>query len=640
MSADGNPSLEERVLVLAPTTGDAAVTRSVLTDAGMACAVCADVDALCRAFEEGAGAILLTEESLAAGVEPLVETLWRQPGWSDVSVILLTDRGADSPVAMWAMDLLSNVTVLERPVRLITLVSALRTALRARRRQIELRDQTEALRSSEENFRSMFAVSSVGMAQADIATRRFLRVNAAFCQMTGYTEAELLQINVDDLNHPDDRAEDSARFLRLVRGETPSYFSEKRYVRKDGGVIWVIASGNVVRDDEGRPMHAWAVVQDITARKEAEEALREADRRKDEFLATLAHELRNPLAPIRNAVEILKRVGPPDPVLTRNRDVISRQVQHMARLLDDLLDVSRITRNKLELHPERIDLADVVWAAIETSRPLIDRHEHQLTVNLPAESVPLDADPVRLAQVFSNLLNNAARYTDRGGSIWLTACREDGNVVVSVRDNGRGIDAEMLGRVFDLFAQAEPALQRSQSGLGIGLSLVKGLVEMHGGRVEARSDGAGKGAEFIVHLPVALSESTPGEDAPEAQDGVPSAPTRRILVVDDIEDNADTLALLLSELGNDVRTAYGGEEAVQTAAEFRPGFVLLDIGMPRVTGLDAARMIRAQPWGANICLIALTGWASPEDRRRTREAGFDHHLVKPVDYAALLQLLA
>ena len=638
MIPPGDPSLEERVLALPATAGDAAVTQVVLAEAGIRCTICSDIDALCRDFQDGAGVVLLTEETLGAGADRLVETVQQQPAWSDVPIVLLTDRGADSPAALWAMDRLGNVTVLERPVRMITLISTLRTALKARRRQVELRRQTEALRDSEENFRSMFAVSSVGIAQADIAARRFIRVNAAFCAMTGYTEAELLALNVDELNHPDDRATDSALFGRLVRGETPDYRSEKRYVRKDGRVIWVLASGNVVRDAEGRPLHAWAVVQDITARKEAENGLREADRRKDEFLATLAHELRNPLAPIRNAVEILKRVGPADPILVRNHSVIDRQVRHMARLLDDLLDVSRITRNRLELRRERVELADVVRVAIETSRPLIDRNAHDLSVTLPPGRIPLDADPVRLAQVFSNLLNNAARYTEPGGRIWLSAARHGGEVVVSVRDNGVGIDADMLPRVFDLFSQAAPALQRSQGGLGIGLSLVKGLVEMHGGRIAAHSDGPGQGSEFTVRLPIAVVETADRDAA--AQDGAPAAGVRRILVVDDIEDNADTMATLLRELGNDVRTAYGGAEAVEAAADFRPSVVLLDIGMPRVTGLDAARMIRAQPWGAKICLIALTGWAGPEDRRRTQDAGFDHHLVKPVDYTQLLRLLA
>ncbi len=513
MNAPGNPSLEERVLALAPTASDAAVIQSVLAEAGMTCTVCASVEDVCRNFQDGAGAILLTEEALSSGqADCLVSAIRQQPVWSDVPIVFLTDRGADSPAALWAMDLFSNVTILERPVRIITLVSTLRTALKARRRQIELRNQTEALR--------------------------------------------------------------------------------------------------------------------------------EADRRKDEFLATLAHELRNPLAPIRNAVEILKRVGPPDPALQRNRNVIDRQVRHMARLLDDLLDVSRITRNKLELRREHVDLADVLKVAVETSRPLIDRNEHELSIYIPSDSLALDADPVRLAQVFSNLLNNAARYTERGGNIWLTVTRDGGDVVVSVRDNGRGIDADMLPRVFDLFSQAEPALQRSQGGLGIGLSLVKGLVELHGGRVEARSGGLSAGSEFVVWLPLAM-EAAPADRASDgAHDSTPNAPTRRILVVDDIEDNADTMAALLRELGNDVRTAYGGEEAVQVAAEFRPNVVLLDIGMPRVTGLDAARIIRAEPWGADMCLIALTGWATPEDRRRTQDAGFNHHLVKPVDYTALLQLLA
>lgn len=261
-------------------------------------------------------------------------------------------------------------------------------------------------------------------------------------------------------------------------------------------------------------------------------------------------------------------------------------------------------------------------------------------MTLPSGPIPLDADPVRLAQVFSNLLNNAARYTERGGHIWLTAERHGAEVAVSVKDNGIGIDADMLPRVFDLFSQAGPALQRSQSGLGIGLSLVKGLVEMHGGRVEARSDGPGRGAEFIVRLPT-VCEVADAPDGLPVDYRIPAAPAVcRILVVDDIEDNADTLAALLREMGNDVRTAYSGMQAVEAAADFRPNLVLLDLGMPGVHGLDTARTIRAQPWGRDMLLVAVTGWASSEDRLRTAEAGFDHHLVKPVAIEVLRQLLS
>jgi signal transduction histidine kinase/ActR/RegA family two-component response regulator len=378
---------------------------------------------------------------------------------------------------------------------------------------------------------------------------------------------------------------------------------------------------------------------DLIERKHAEQALRDADRKKDEFLATLAHELRNPLAPIRNAVRIVQAKGPPVPELLWARGVIDRQVEVMARLLEDLLDVSRISRNKLELRTQRVDLAAVLDVALETSRPVIDAGGHELSVTLPAEPIRLEADPLRLAQVFSNLLNNAAKYTEEGGRVWLTAERQGGEVIVSVKDSGIGIAAEMLPRVFEMFSQAERALVRSQGGLGIGLSLVKGLVELHGGSIEARSGGPGRGSEFVVRLPVpsVAPEREPGrpcEDEPVA------VPKRRVLIVDDNEDSADSLAMLLKIMGHEVRTAYDGEQAVEAAAALRPDVALLDIGMPRLNGYDACRRIREQPGGQEVFLIAVTGWGQEEDRRRTEEAGFDHHVVKPVDTAALMRLLA
>ncbi|MDI1475592.1 PAS domain-containing protein [Polyangium sp. y55x31] len=367
------------------------------------------------------------------------------------------------------------------------------------------------------------------------------------------------------------------------------------------------------------------------------EQLREADRRKDTFIATLAHELRNPLAPIRNAVQLLKARGPQEPKLVWCRNVIDRQVQHMARLLEDLLDVSRISRGKLELRRERVALASVIDVAVETSRPVIEAGRHQLTVSLPAGSLCVDGDPVRLAQIFSNLLNNAAKYTPEEGKIALSVERRGAAVVVSVKDNGIGITSDMLPKVFDMFAQAAPALERAQGGLGIGLSLVKGLVELHGGKVSARSDGANGGSEFRVELPIV---SVPQDSEPH-EDAAPALVVKhRVLVVDDNVDNADSLAALLEIMGSEVRTAYDGEQALRIAESFKPTVMLLDIGMPRMNGYQVCRRLRELPWGRAIWLIAMTGWGQAEDRRQSREAGFDHHLVKPVDNTALMKLLA
>jgi len=380
-------------------------------------------------------------------------------------------------------------------------------------------------------------------------------------------------------------------------------------------------------------------VQDMSRVKQVEAELRLADRRKDEFLATLAHELRNPLAPIRNAVQVLKAKGPKDPDLMWGRDVIDRQVGQMARLLDDLLDVSRITRNTLELRRGRVSLAVVIENAIETSRPLIDQMKHQLVVSLPPQPVSLDADTTRLAQVFSNLLNNAAKYSDPGSRIRLTAERQGDELVVSVKDTGIGIARDHLRKVFEMFSQETPALERSQGGLGIGLSLVRGLVELHGGCVEARSEGPGKGSEFVVRLPVA---GEPVQQTPTGREGetTPVKTALRILVVDDNRDGADSLSMMLKVMGNETRTAYDGESAVVAAGEFRPDVILLDIGLPKMSGYEVCRHIRKEAWSKQVVIVAQTGWGQVEDRQKTQEAGFDHHLVKPVDIAALTTLLA
>ena len=384
------------------------------------------------------------------------------------------------------------------------------------------------------------------------------------------------------------------------------------------------------------------VSRDITDRKRVEEALRDADRLKDEFLATLAHELRNPLAPIRNAVQILNLKGSPTPTAQAARDVIDRQVTHMVRLIDDLLDVSRITRGKLDLRQERVELAAVIEQALETSRPLIEAAGHDLLVSPPAEPVPLHGDPVRLAQVFSNLLNNAAKYTEGRGKIWLTAQREGDDVVVKVRDTGKGIELDSLDAIFEMFTQVDRSLDRGPGGLGIGLTLVKRLVELHGGTVTAFSEGPGRGSEFTVRLPI-LSEApaAPVEDVTPALTPNGAAPAgRRILIVEDNVDIADTLVTLLAMEGHVTYTACDGLAGLAAAEQYQPDVILLDIGLPKLDGFEVCRRIREQPWGQAIALVALTGWGQAEDRRKSKEAGFDYHLVKPVDYDDLMNALA
>lgn len=360
----------------------------------------------------------------------------------------------------------------------------------------------EALRASEEEFRTTFEHAGVGKAHADPATGRLVRVNPALCELMGYSADEMLALAIRDITHPDERDASARRFGSLVRGDVPQYAIETRYLRKSGEAVWVRVTATVVRAPDGRPVRVCAIIEDITARKRAEQALVEEGRRKDEFLATLAHELRNPLAPITNALYLLKLSGGDANVADRARGMMERQLAHMVRLIDDLLDISRVSRGKIELRKSRVSVAAAVESALEVSRPPIEASRHRLSVQLPDETLWLEADPVRLAQVISNLLNNAAKYTPAGGEIVLSARREAGEILIQVTDTGVGIEAEMLPRVFGMFTQLGGAVDRAQGGLGIGLALVKMLVEMHGGTVTAESQGPDRGATFTVRLPL------------------------------------------------------------------------------------------------------------------------------------------
>ncbi|HYV17848.1 MAG TPA: ATP-binding protein [Verrucomicrobiae bacterium] len=396
-------------------------------------------------------------------------------------------------------------------------------------------------------------------------------------------------------------------------------------------------------------------VTDLTREKQteslaaAQEALREADRRKNEFLAMLAHELRNPMAPIRNAVSILRVTGGNPESVRSMCCMLERQVGQMVRLVDDLLDVSRITRDRIELRRERVELASVLNQAVESVRPHFRNGRHTISLDLPEEPVWLDADPVRLTQIFTNLLDNACKYMEPGGRVWLSAetaparagniaapAGTTGEVVVRVRDAGIGIPAEQLSRIFEMFTQVDTSLERRSTGLGIGLTLVSRLVELHGGRVEARSEGPGTGSEFVVTLPTA----GPPAVRQDAREGDRPMKRYRMLVVDDNRDSAESLALLLKLTGHETHTALDGEAALTAAQETKPDVVLLDIGMPKLNGYDACRKIRSEPWGQSMILIAQTGWGQEDDRRRTEEAGFDGHVVKPVDPDDLMKMVA
>ncbi|GAA4460197.1 hypothetical protein GCM10023156_40880 [Novipirellula rosea] len=374
--------------------------------------------------------------------------------------------------------------------------------------------------------------------------------------------------------------------------------------------------------------------------RELADRLSEADRRKDEFLATLAHELRNPLAPIRTGLEVMKLAKDDPATIEEIRCTMERQTNQLVMLVDDLLDVSRISKGKLELRKCRVKLADVVQSAVEASRPFIVEFNHELTVAIPEQPIFLDADPNRLAQVLSNLLNNSTKYTPEGGRIRLSSEQQGSDVVISVEDNGLGIPSTMLERIFEMFAQIDRPHEKGYTGLGIGLSLVKSLVEMHAGRIEVYSEGTGKGSVFSVRLPILHEPS--GEDcAPSHSDGSPQKTTnkRKVLVVDDNKAAATMLSMVVRMLGNDVRKAHDGKEGIEVAEEFMPDVILMDIGMPKMNGYDAARHIRRQPWSNGMMLVALTGWGQEEDKIKTKDAGFDHHLVKPAEPAAIQNLL-
>ncbi len=415
-----------------------------------------------------------------------------------------------------------------------------------------------------------------------------------------------------------------------IRGEVPFNGTHGRRIY-DYIFVPVIGADGEVEAVAG-------TTRDVTDRKAMEDELREADRKKDDFIALLAHELRNPLVPIRNGLQVIRLARGDASAADRARAMMDRQLAHMVRLIDDLLDVSRISRNKMELRRSRVSLADVVGIAIETVRPVIDSENHEMILSLPDAPLYLDADLTRLAQVFSNLLTNSAKYTERGGRIWLTAEQRFHNVIVTVRDTGIGIPADDLDKIFAMFSQVNRSIERSTGGLGIGLALVKGLVEMHGGTVSAASDGLGCGSTFTVCLPL-LPEQPQTMVEPNMVESEANS-DQRILVVDDNRDSADSLAMMLRLLGNEVRTAYDGLEAIELAEQFRPAVILMDVGMPRLNGLEATRRLRDRVWGKSITIIALTGWGQEADKERSRDAGCDDHLVKPVDVAELEKMLS
>ena len=496
-----------------------------------------------------------------------------------------------------------------------------------------------SLRESEERFRLMADAAPV-MIWMSGTDKLVSWYNQPWLDFTGRSMEDVVGIGVTEVVHPDDVGRTLPLYAAAFDARAP-FSMEYRLRRRDGEYRWLICNGVPRYRSDGEFEGYIGSCFDVTDYKNAQAALREADQKKDEFLATLAHELRNPLAPLRNGVQIIKLAADDSQAVEKARSIMERQVVQMARLIDDLMDLSRISRGKIVLRTTRLRLADVVKDAVDTARPLIEERGHTLTLDVPLEPIEVDADGTRLAQVFGNLLNNAAMYTDRGGRIRLAIERQGSDAVVTVEDNGIGIPAHMLPQVFEMFTQVDRSLEKSQGGLGIGLNIVKRLVEKHGGSVEAQSSGAGQGSRFVVRLPVAMTAAAQA-DGPdrEHEPKIGQATRRRILVVDDNVDGACVLTEMLSIMGNEARTAHDGLQALNMAADFRPDVILMDIGMPKLNGYEACRRIREQPWGKNIILIAQTGWGQEDDKRKSHDAGFNFHMVKPVDPAALENLLA
>lgn len=508
----------------------------------------------------------------------------------------------------------------------------------------ERKRSEERLRASEERFRSLIDHAPVLIWGNDANGGLF--VNRACVRFTGCEAEELERTGWRAVLHADDAEDYIAQYEHAFQ-QKAIFEAQVRIRRADGEYRWFKSvgvpryNGPVFLGYAGCSLDITEIRQYMSELTRAEHTLREADRRKDQFLAVLSHELRNPLNPIRNAVAILGAGASGEHDLEWARSVIERQVGQLVRLLDDLMDVSRITQNKLELRMQRVDINEVIGVALETSKPLIDARDHKLEVVLAAKPLYVNADSTRLAQVLSNLLNNAAKFTDPGGRIRVRVSERAGQVVVSVKDNGIGISTDHLPRIFDMFTRADSAPARARDGLGIGLSLARGLVLMHGGRLEAHSEGMGSGSEFIVTLPTTAQIATapPAPQAPRSVARHNDGSALRILVADDVRDSAEGLAVLLRIGGNDVRIATDGAEALMLASEFQPEVAVLDIGMPKLSGYEVARQIREQPWGENTVLIALTGWGQQDDIRRALDVGFNYHMVKPVNIPQLQELL-
>ena len=502
--------------------------------------------------------------------------------------------------------------------------------------------QQEETLIEREKLRATFDCIGDGIVVADRVGRITL-MNPMAEQMTGWKLQDCLGIPVGDVVVAHDEHSSQTLALPLNRvihdGTAIHETIDWTLTRRDGGVIPVSFSASPILSRQQEITGVVLVINDQTEHRRIMEELRDANRRKDEFLATLAHELRNPLAPIAMGVELLKLAADDPATANEVIDTMERQTKHMVRLIDDLLDVSRITRGKVELRKTEVELSQAVHDAVEATRPLIEGARHDLYVSLPEQPITINADPNRLTQILSNLLNNAAKYTPSGGRVELRAERQGNQVSISICDNGIGIAPQQRDSIFDMFMQARNTMENGHKGLGIGLTLVKSLVEMHGGTITVSSEGVNQGSTFTIIMPEVVIDAVPSRPHPADGPVIARSGPGRVLIVDDNEDALKTLNMMVRRQGHETHTARDGAEAVEVAQQVRPDIILMDIGMPRMNGYDAAREIRRHPWGERIALVATTGWGQDEDRRRTRDVGFDHHLVKPVDKEKLDEVM-